>query len=210
MSLTKCVVSLDFLDVIQLQSPVNVNLCNRSSREQHVSNLAPIQLFERGAAVFFGLFVVIQPAQQLLPVGGILIGKLLDKIPIDSLFLFVIKVFVSYGKVYTRLQRSYRLRGLDFVKGELDGNSTEDSSIPVICPTLKYPFLAVSSLLITCHTKLHNKGLPTVHEGFTNNQLARWEKRPEVSEGDCICLCLHVSGGVKIQFQSRSPADLIQ
>ena len=93
----------NFLDVIQLQSPVHVDSCNRSGREQHVSDLAPIQFFEWGAAVFFGLFVVIQPAQQLLPVGGILIGKLLDEILIDGLLLFVIKVFVSYGKVYTRL-----------------------------------------------------------------------------------------------------------
>ena len=95
--------SQNFLDVIQLQSPVTVNFGNRSSREQHVSDLTPIQFFERGAAVFFGLFVVIQPAQQMLPVGGILIGKLLDEVLIDGLLLFVIKVFVSYGKIHARL-----------------------------------------------------------------------------------------------------------
>ncbi len=99
----------------------------------------------------------------------------LDQIQLDRfrrvLAVNAVGVIRFSAMIFQRIarQRSYRLRGLEFVKGELDGNSTEDSSIPVICPALKYPFLVVSFLLVTCHAKLYNKGLPTVYEGFTNN-----------------------------------------
>ena len=103
----------DILDMMQPEPLVAFTLRDRSSREQHIADLAPVQFFERGA---FALFVVVGPVQQLLLVVRVVVVQLVDEAFVDVVLLFVIEVLVSDGEVDTRLH--CYVKGPDSVRGE--------------------------------------------------------------------------------------------
>ena len=102
------------LDVIQFQSLVTITSRDRGGREQYVSDLAPVEVFEGRAVVFF---FVVQPGQQFLLVTRVVVRELLNEVLGDGFLLFIIEIFVSYGEVYARLdgyvERADSIRGQD-------------------------------------------------------------------------------------------------